>query len=234
MDATFLSDAQRSIARRMMSLGVFEGKEASPDGKGFELKHGGVSPYRINVRIPGAGLAARGAISPFMASVGRACIPLMHTHAPEATAVCGVPYAALSMADMLYRLQAQTHGRDCSLLFLEKHGTGDSRYVYATEQQAPTFEGMHVVLADDVITRGGSKIEAAHAVEAAGGTVELILVIVDREEGGRQALEAAGYNVVSLFTTTQLITFYHNNKLITPEFYAEIRAYLRDVNAHNR
>lgn len=64
--------------------------------------------------------------------------------------------------------------------------------------------GAAVVVAEDVITSGGSALQAVRAIEEEGGLVVGVLAVVDREEGGRGAIEAAGYGVVSLTTTTSL------------------------------
>lgn len=65
--------------------------------------------------------------------------------------------------------------------------------------------GDNVVVVDDVITTGGSTLKAIDAIEAEGGTVKFALVLVDREEGGRQAIEARGIEVVSLFSRSSLL-----------------------------
>ena len=53
---------------------------------------------------------------------------------------------------------------------------------------------------DDVLTTGGSLIKALHAVRnEADVAVRGVLILVDREEGGRQRLEEEGLEVVSLF-----------------------------------
>jgi len=64
--------------------------------------------------------------------------------------------------------------------------------------------GDEVVVVEDVITSGGSARKAIEAVEAAGGRVLGVLAVVDREQGGREALVQAGYSVVSITTTTAL------------------------------
>jgi orotate phosphoribosyltransferase len=64
--------------------------------------------------------------------------------------------------------------------------------------------GDSVVVVDDVITTGGSTIQAIDAIEQAGGHVAFVLVLVDREEGGRQNIEKRGYEVVSIFTRRDL------------------------------
>jgi orotate phosphoribosyltransferase len=66
-------------------------------------------------------------------------------------------------------------------------------------------EGDKVVVVDDVITTGGSTLKAIEAIRAAGGEVVFCLVLVDREEGGRAAIESEGIPVVSIFTRTELL-----------------------------
>ncbi|MEX0692176.1 MAG: orotate phosphoribosyltransferase [Gemmatimonadales bacterium] len=64
--------------------------------------------------------------------------------------------------------------------------------------------GARTVVVEDVITTGGSALEAVAAVRAEGGEVVGVLSVVDREEGGRAAIEAAGLPVRALVTLTQL------------------------------
>jgi orotate phosphoribosyltransferase len=64
--------------------------------------------------------------------------------------------------------------------------------------------GQPVVVIEDVITSGGSAQKAIDAVEAAGGSVLGVLAVVDRQEGGRAALEGRGREVVALITSKQL------------------------------
>lgn len=66
-------------------------------------------------------------------------------------------------------------------------------------------EGDEVVVVDDVITTGGSTIQAIEAIERAGGKVKFALILVDREEGGRAAIEAKGVPVVSLYSRSTLL-----------------------------
>ena len=57
---------------------------------------------------------------------------------------------------------------------------------------------------EDVITSGGSALQAIEAVTAEGGSVAGVLAVVDREQGGREKLEAAGFAVRSLTTAKAL------------------------------
>jgi orotate phosphoribosyltransferase len=79
------------------------------------------------------------------------------------------------------------------------HGTGKLL-------EGPFREGDRVAVIEDVITTGGSALEAVNAVRAAHGTVAGVLALVDREEGGRQAIEKTGLPVVALATATQILS----------------------------
>lgn len=64
--------------------------------------------------------------------------------------------------------------------------------------------GVAVVVIEDVITSGGSALDAIAAVREAGGTVVGVLAVLDREAGGRAKIEAAGVPVIALVTATEL------------------------------
>lgn len=64
--------------------------------------------------------------------------------------------------------------------------------------------GLPVVVVEDVITSGGSALRAIEAVREEGGSVEGVIAVVDREQGGKERLEAEGIVVVALTTTTDL------------------------------
>jgi orotate phosphoribosyltransferase len=78
------------------------------------------------------------------------------------------------------------------------HGTG--RLI-----EGPFREGDRVAVIEDVITTGGSALRAVDAVRAAGGTVAGVLALVDREEGGRDALVSAGLPVVALARASDIV-----------------------------
>ncbi len=65
--------------------------------------------------------------------------------------------------------------------------------------------GDTVVVIDDVITTGGSTLQAIDAVEAEGGKVAFVLALVDRQEQhGRENIEARGLEVVPFFTRAEV------------------------------
>ena len=71
--------------------------------------------------------------------------------------------------------------------------------------EGPLRSGDRVVVVEDVITTGGSASRALEAVKKEGAIPIGVLALVDREEGGREALEALGVPVRSLTTATQVI-----------------------------
>ena len=63
--------------------------------------------------------------------------------------------------------------------------------------------GDRVVLIDDIITDGGSKFEAIEVLEEAGLVVKDLVILIDREQGGRELLAARGYALHAVLTISQ-------------------------------
>jgi orotate phosphoribosyltransferase len=80
----------------------------------------------------------------------------------------------------------------------KSHGTGKLI-------EGPYTPGDRVVVIDDVITTGGSALRAITTVRSAGGIVVGVLAVVDREEGGREAIAAAGIPVLALATASEVL-----------------------------
>ncbi len=80
---------------------------------------------------------------------------------------------------------------------VKAHGTG--RVIEGPDLQP----GERVLLVDDTMTTGGTFLQAREAVMATGATIAGALCVVDREEGGREALEAAGITLHALFQRSE-------------------------------
>jgi orotate phosphoribosyltransferase len=65
--------------------------------------------------------------------------------------------------------------------------------------------GMRVIVVEDAITTGGSALDAIAAVRAEGGEVVGVMAVVDRDEGGADAIAAAGVPVHSLVRVGELL-----------------------------
>lgn len=78
------------------------------------------------------------------------------------------------------------------------HGTG-------RQVEGPFRAGDRVAVIEDVITTGGSALKAVEAIRREGGDVAGVLALVDREEGGREALEQAGLEVHALARASEIV-----------------------------
>jgi orotate phosphoribosyltransferase len=66
-------------------------------------------------------------------------------------------------------------------------------------------KGERVVIVEDVVTTGGSSLQAVAAVRELGFEIKKIVAVVDREEGGRQNLADAGCTLEAIFTANELL-----------------------------
>jgi orotate phosphoribosyltransferase len=77
----------------------------------------------------------------------------------------------------------------------EAKGHGTQRFL-----EGPVLPGERVAIVEDVVTTGGSSLLAIERCEAFGLTVERVVAIIDRMEGGREAFISRGYAFDSLLT----------------------------------
>lgn len=95
-------------------------------------------------------------------------------------------------------------GRPLAGLLVRKeaksHGTGQF-----VEGLGNFAKGDQVAMLEDVVTTGGSLLKACGRVAECGISITAACCILDREEGGREALAAAGYNLLALYTRKELL-----------------------------
>ena len=84
----------------------------------------------------------------------------------------------------------------------ESKGHGTNQYVEGLSNFKP---GDPVAMVEDVVTTGGSLLKACERVKDAGLNVVAVCTVLDRGEGGREAIEAAGYQLRALFTRPELV-----------------------------
>lgn len=82
----------------------------------------------------------------------------------------------------------------------KSHGT--ENYIEGRENLAA---GASVALLEDVVTTGGTLLQVIERVKTQGLKVGLVATVVDRQEGGAEALAAEGFTLVSVFTREQLL-----------------------------
>lgn len=92
------------------------------------------------------------------------------------------------MAGLLVRKQAKSHGMGQFVEGLGNFAKGDQ-----------------VAMLEDVVTTGGSLLTACERVRDCGLNIAAVCAILDRREGGAEALAAAGYNLLALYTRQELL-----------------------------
>ncbi|MEE8390186.1 MAG: orotate phosphoribosyltransferase [Anaerolineae bacterium] len=93
-----------------------------------------------------------------------------------------------------------------------------------------TFEpGETALLVDDLITRGDSKLEATAPLEAAGLKVQDVLVLIDREQGGKADLAEHGYRLHAVLRLTQILDALQESDRISTAQHTQVLAYLQDA-----
>ena len=159
----------------------------------FVLSSGQRSSYYIDCRL--TTMSAEGQVL-----IGRMGLAAIRRAGWRPRAIGGLTMGADPVA---YAIAAASWGTD---LVIDAFSVRKEAKAHGTAQLIEgNFEtGSEVVVVEDVITSGGSAQRAIAAVEGAGGRVAGVLAVVDREQGGRNALAAAGYEVVSLTTTLEL------------------------------
>ena len=151
----------------------------------FTLASGRTSHHYVNckpVSLSGRGLALLGAL-------------MLEQVETEAGAVAGLTLGADPLVSAV-ALQAALGGRELDALIVRKeakgHGTG------AWLEGPLPAPGSVVTVLEDVVTTGGSSLKAVRQLREAGYVVNRVVTIVDRQEGGLEAMTAAGLELRSL------------------------------------
>ena len=131
--------------------------------------------------------------------------------------ICGVPYAALPMATVMSLLS----GIPLIMKRKEAKGYGTKKLIEGIYKQ-----GQSCLLVEDVITSGKSLLETIAEVEKEGLKVSDIVVVLDRQQGGKELLEQKGYRVHTLFTITEVVKILHEVGEIDNEQVAKIHDFL--------
>lgn len=131
--------------------------------------------------------------------------------------LAAIPYAALPIGTAV----SLELGSPLIYPRKEAKGYGTGRVVEGVFQ-----EGERVAVLDDVITTGGSKLEAIAPLEALGLQVQDIVVLIDREQGGREYLEGRGYRLHAVFGLGEILDILARHGRISTAQRDEVKAFL--------
>lgn len=131
--------------------------------------------------------------------------------------IAGLPYAGLPLA-----VSASLAG-ELPMLYARKEAKE-----YGTKKRVEgVYEpGMTVALIDDVITDGGAKLELVEPFLAEGLQVRDCVVLIDREQGGRERLAEAGLTLHAVFTLRQVMEALRRKEAVSEAQYQAVVEYL--------
>lgn len=202
-------DTYRDILETTYDLGMFR----VDFDDGFELTSGATSPLYIDARRwtqdPDA---AEQFVSAMQTRINAAGIDY-DVIAGGVTA--GVPYAerlahAMGEPSIYIRGEPKGHGRAAQI-----EGMDD-------------LDGEQVLLVEDLITNGGSKLEFVDGVERAGGTVTDCIAFYDRQQGGTETLAAEDIQLYTVVQVDDLMEYGYETDRIDQEEYRQLQDYLAE------
>ncbi|PCI30732.1 MAG: orotate phosphoribosyltransferase [SAR324 cluster bacterium] len=131
--------------------------------------------------------------------------------------VAGIPYTALPIATA-FSLASQV-----PMIYSRKEKKN-----YGTSQQIEGVwqSGDQVLIIDDLITNGDSKLETFQVFENVGLTIRDVVVLIDREQGGKNRLQKAGYCLHSLISVFEILERMKELKKLDDTQYEEVKAFL--------
>lgn len=176
----------------------------------FTLKSGVVSPIYIDLRLIVS-------FPDILEGLARSLWQLVSNKSFEC--VCGVPYTALPIATAL---SLQEH---LPMVMRRKEAKD-----YGTKKiiEGAFKKGWNCLLIEDLITSGASIFETIDPLEKEGLKVTDIVIILDREQGGRKRIEEKGYRLHALFTLSELLKTLERAKAITPETVAAVSSFIKE------
>lgn len=212
-----------SFLNALWAFGAIMSAEQSPDGKGFKLAlhernpEAPLSPFYFNLRRVQSHPDAMYMASGLMKEIISGNVDDFHL-------VAGIPLAGTPFSVALSLLMNRGH----VMPRMQPKGHGVSDLV-----DGDFHEGQVVLLVDDLITEADSKLKAIDVLQRAGLVVRDIVVLIDREQGGKQKLEAAGFRVHPVITVTEIFSYLVSVGECSEATYKQVMQYLdREAEKH--
>ncbi len=164
----------------------------------FTLASGKKSDFYVDCRV--TTMDCRGAI--LVGEVGYAAVAKkMDALDTQPVAIGGMTMGADPIS-LAIAMESSRQGKSLQMFSVrkeaKKYGTG--KRVEGNFQKGDT-----IILVEDTATTGGSTLKAMDAIEAEGGKVAFVLILVDRQEGAKEVIEERGVEVLSIYEKKELI-----------------------------
>lgn len=174
----------------------------------FKLKSGIMSPVYCDFR----GLVSKPAL---LSEIGRALAEKARDIGCDR--IAGIPYAGLPLG------VAASIAGGIPMIYPRKEAKD-----YGTKKliEGEYSQGDRVLVIDDIITDGASKIEAIEPLKEAGLEVTDVLIILDREQGGDKILARAGYKLHSLGKLSEVLDALVASGKVEPEMRAKVAEFI--------
>ena len=164
----------------------------------FTLASGKKSDFYVDCRV--STMDCRGAI--LVGEVGFAAVAeKLKTLSKQPVAIGGMTMGADPIS-LSIAMESSRQNQPLQMFSVRKEA---KKYGTGKRVEGNFSKGDLVVLVEDTATTGGSTLKAMDAIEAEGGEVAFVLILVDREEGAKEVIEERGAEVLSLFCKKELI-----------------------------
>lgn len=134
----------------------------------------------------------------------------------------GIPNAAIPFATEFSKVSGVPY-----VTLFEKDDTPGKPHILPAKK-APKGKGNTLFIIDDLVTKAGSKLDAAKVAEQLGYNVIGIVVLIDREQGGVEIIKKAGYTLYYALKLTDILKHYLKKKMITKQQFDESTTYLEN------